>query len=140
MSSIERAITIALEAHQHKTDRNKRPYILHPLHVMHQMDSDVEMMAAVLHDVVEDSAITLDDLRREGFASEVIDAVALLTHDKEAMSYEDYVLGLKSNPLARKIKLADLTHNMDLRRIERISDADLKRMEKYHRAWEILTQ
>lgn len=140
MSSLERAIAIALEAHHNQTDRNKKPYILHPLHLMHQMNSEVEMMAAVLHDVVEDSEMTLDDLRREGFVAEVVSAVELLTHDKEAMSYEDYVRRLKSNPLARKIKLADLTHNMDLRRIERIGDADLKRMEKYHRAWEILTQ
>ena len=140
MSSLERAIEIALEAHRNQKDRSNRPYILHPLHLMQQMDGEIEMIAAVLHDVVEDSTITLDDLRGEGFATEAIDAVALLTHDKAAMSYEEYVRRIKPNPLARKIKLADLTHNMDLRRISHLDEADFRRMEKYHRAWILLSE
>lgn len=139
MGSLERAIAIALDAHRNQKDRNNKPYILHPLHLMHQMDDETEMIAAVLHDVLEDSDMTLDELRRQGFAATVIEAVALLTHDKEAMSYEEYVQRIKPNPLARKIKLADLAHNMDLRRVDHLDDADLRRFKKYHRAWETLT-
>lgn len=138
MSLLERAIALALDAHRGQTDRQGQPYILHPLHVMMQMDSEPEMIAAVLHDVIEDTDLTLDDLRAEGFSEQVLTVVELLTHDKETTSYEDYVRRLKSNPMARKIKRADLHHNMDIRRIKHMSDADKTRLEKYHRAWRIL--
>jgi len=107
---------------------------------MLQMDSVEEMITAVLHDVVEDSAITLDDLAAMGFSEPVLNALALLTHDKETMSYEDYVDALKTNPLARRVKLADLTHNMDIRRLPYpLRRRDLERLQKYRLAWEILT-
>lgn len=140
MTQLERAIAIALDVHRGQTDRQGRPYILHPLHVMLQMDSESEMVAAVLHDVVEDSEMTLDDLSAEGFSTEVLNAVDLLTHDKTTMAYEDYVQRLKPDPIARKIKLADLRHNMDIRRIKKMSPHDQARLEKYHRAWRILNE
>lgn len=140
MSTLERAITIALEAHRGQTDRYGRPYILHPLYVMQQMDSETEMVAAVLHDVIEDSEVTLDDLRAEGFSTTVLTAVALLTHDKQRTTYEDYVLAIKPNPLARKIKLADLQHNMDIRRMTSLHEKDVVRLQKYHRAWQTLSE
>jgi (p)ppGpp synthase/HD superfamily hydrolase len=94
-------------------------------------------MAAVLHDVVEDSDFTLDDLRAAGFPEAVLVTVKLLTHE-EGISYEDYVERLKPHPLARKIKLADLEDNSDIRRLSGIEAKDLERLRKYHRAWQIL--
>jgi (p)ppGpp synthase/HD superfamily hydrolase len=139
MSLLERAITIALDAHRGQFDRNGRPYILHPLHVMMQMDTVPEKIAAVLHDVIEDSEMTLDDLRNEGFSEEVLSAVDLMTHDKDQTPYDDYVRRLKPNAMARKIKLADLQHNMDMRRMDKLGEADFVRFQKYLRAWHILT-
>lgn len=136
---IERAIAMALEAHQGQTDRYGRPYILHPLHVMLQMDGETEMMAAVLHDVLEDTALTFAALREAGFPPDVLEAVQLLTHDPETSSYEEYVRRLQQNPIAVKVKLADLRHNMDIRRMDRVEERDAARLEKYRRAWEILT-
>ena len=139
MNLLEKAVAIALNVHAGQTDRNGRPYILHPLHVMMQMDTETEMMAAVLHDVVEDSKTTLDDLRKEGFPEEVLEAVGLMTHDKEAHGYDEYVRRLKPNSIARKIKMADLSHNMDIRRIDDVDAADCERLQKYRNAWHILT-
>lgn len=139
MNLLEKAIGLALRVHQGQRDRYGRPYILHPLHVMLQMDSEREMIAAVLHDVVEDSDTTLDDLRAEGFPADVLEAVRLMTHDKGAVSYEAYVNRLRPNNTARKIKLADLEHNMDIRRMDRVRSEDVERLEKYRRAWETLT-
>lgn len=138
MNLLEKCIQFALEVHAGQRDRYGRPYILHPLHLMGQMDTEVEMMAAVLHDVIEDSDVTLDDLRRLGLPEEVIQVVSLLTHD-EADSYEAYVHKLKPNRIARKVKLADLAHNMDIRRMDRVTEKDAARLNKYRRAWEALT-
>ena len=138
MNLLEKCIKFALDVHAGQRDRYGRPYILHPLHLMSQMDTEVELMAAVLHDVIEDSDMTLDDLRQLGLPEEVVQAVSLLTHD-ESDSYDDYVRKLKPNRIARKIKLADLLHNMDIRRMDRVTEKDAARLDKYRRAWEILT-
>ena len=137
---LERAIAIALRAHQGQTDRSGNPYILHPLHLMDQMDSEFERMAAVLHDVVEDTEVTLADLEAAGFPQQVTEAVRLLTHDKSAVSYQEYVRRLRHNDLARKIKLADLEHNMDIRRTVPVEEGDLPRLRKYQEAWRALTE
>ena len=139
MNPLEKAIEVALNAHRGQTDRYGRPYILHPLHVMMQMDTEEEMAAAVLHDVVEDSEMTLADLREKGFSDGVLEAVRLMTHDKTATTYEEYVRRLQPHPIARKIKMADLQHNMDIRRMDRVREKDLERLEKYRQAWETLT-
>lgn len=140
MTLLEKAIALALRAHSGQVDRYGQPYILHPLFVMQQMDSDEERIAAVLHDVVEDSEITLDDLRAEGFPAESIEAVRLMTHDKQQTSYEVYVAALKPNPIARKVKVADLQHNMDIRRMDRVRPEDVDRLQRYHQAWETLNE
>ena len=101
------------------------------------MHTDSERITAVLHDVVEDSDITLDDLRAAGFPDEILTAVQLLTHE-DGISYDAYVERLKPHPLARKIKLADLEDNSDIRRLSGIESKDLDRLRKYHRAWHIL--
>lgn len=139
MKLIERAIARALQAHAGQVDRYDRPYILHPLALMAAVEGEQAQMVAALHDVVEDSALTLDDLRAEGFPEEVLEAVRLLTHDSESQSYDDYVRAIRPNALARQVKLADLRHNMDIRRMTVVTPEDAPRLEKYRRAWEILT-
>jgi (p)ppGpp synthase/HD superfamily hydrolase len=135
MTLVERAIRRALEAHAGQKEENGRPYLLHPLRLMLRMDTEVEMAAAVLHDVVEDTATTLEDLRAEGFPEEVLAAVALLTHDKKKVSYSRYVERIASNPLARKIKLADLEDNLNLLRLARLGVHETLRLKHYYEAW-----
>ena len=134
MSNLERAIEIAVRAHSGEVDKAGRPYILHPLSLMLEFDDLDAMITAVLHDTVEDSDVTLGKLKAEGFPDAVLAAVEALTR-REDESYEEFISRLRSDPLARRVKLADLEHNMDLRRIESLSSDDLERVEKYHRSW-----
>lgn len=137
---VEKAIGIALEAHWGERDKAQRPYVLHPLRLMLEMETEDEMVTAVLHDVIEDSHLTLKDLRAAGFSQTVLTALTLLTHDKDTLDYDAYIARLQTNPLARKVKLADLTHNMDVRRLPSpLTEPDLARLEKYRRAWVTLT-
>jgi len=106
-----KAMKIAYDAHQGQFDKSGVPYIFHPYHLAEQMDDEISCAAALLHDVVEDTDVTLEDLKKE-FPTEVTDAISLLTHN-ESDEYLDYVRKLKNNPVAKKIKLADLTHNSD---------------------------
>jgi (p)ppGpp synthase/HD superfamily hydrolase len=106
--------------------------------MMLRMDSETAMMAAVLHDVVEDTDWTLERLREAGFAEEVVEAVDCLTH-REGESYEEFVGRVRANPIARQVKVADLEDNMNIRRIGQLGAKDLERLEKYHRAWRVLT-
>ena len=137
--TLERAIAIAAEAHADQKDRAGAPYILHPIRLMIQMDSENAMMAAVLHDVVENSVWTLDDLRKEGFSNEVLNAVDSLTHrDKEGEDYWDYIQRAKSDPIAIKVKLADLEDNLNPDRLNEVTEKDEKRFDSYHKAQEML--
>lgn len=138
MADIEEAIRIAVEAHSGQKDRAGAPYILHPLRMMFRMQTDAERMAAVLHDVVEDTNWTLDDLRGRGFAEEVVAAVDHLTR-REEESYEEFVERAGRHPVARRVKIADLEDNMDIRRNGEVTDKDAERLTKYHRAWRRLT-
>ena len=139
MNLLEKAIALAVEAHAGMVDKQGKPYILHPLHLMMQMETAEEMITAVLHDVIEDTRITLADLRQQGFPQVILEALTLLTHDTATTSYEDYVAAIKPNSLARKVKLADLTHNMDVRRLPTMKEKDYGRLQKYRRAWNTLT-
>ena len=137
--TLERAIAIAAEAHAGQKDRAGAPYILHPIRLMIQMDSENAMMAAVLHDVVENSVWTLDDLRKEGFSNEVLNAVDSLTHkDKEEEDYWDYIQRAKSDPIAIKVKLADLEDNLNPDRLNEVTEKDEKRFDRYRKAQEML--
>lgn len=111
-----KAMRVAYAAHHGQFDYNGIPYIFHPLHLAEQMDDEISCCAALLHDVVEDTDVTLDDLRKD-FPEEVIQVVKLLTHDGNAeydnMTYFDYVRVIKNHPIARKVKLADIAHNSD---------------------------
>jgi (p)ppGpp synthase/HD superfamily hydrolase len=137
-ATVEDAISIAAQAHKGQTDKAGAPYLLHPLRLMLRMDSEAAMMAAVLHDVVEDTDWTLERLREEGFSDEVLEAVDCLTH-REGESYPEFVERVRANPVARQVKIADLEDNMNIRRISQLGAKDLERLEKYHRAWCVLT-
>jgi (p)ppGpp synthase/HD superfamily hydrolase len=106
---------------------------------MLEMDSDSERVVAVLHDVLEDSPITPDQLRDEGFSKEVVAALECLTR-REGETYEVFIERAKGNPLARRVKLADIVDNMNIRRIGHLTDRDLPRLRRYHRAWQTLSE
>ncbi|NYH12590.1 HD domain-containing protein [Pseudomonas moraviensis] len=131
--TLERAIAIAATAHAGQVDKGGAPYILHPLKVMLRMSSLEERIVAVLHDVVEDCGISLEDLRKEGFSEAVLSAIESVTK-VPGESYEDFVERAAQNPIGRVVKLADLEENSDLSRIASPSWEDLERIEKYRRA------
>lgn len=134
MTLLEKAIAIAVEAHAGQVQKNGEPYILHPLHLMMQMESEDAKITAVLHDVVEDTEWSLADLQAEGFSDEVLVAVALLTRQPH-MSYEQFIEEIAPNPLARQVKLADIVHNMDVRRLPSITLKDYDRLIQYRAAY-----
>ena len=134
MTSLEKAIKIALTAHQGQKDKAGAPYILHPLRLMQQMRDETEQIVAVLHDVTEDSRYTLEYLRKKGFSKKVIAALECLTKD-DGEPYESYIDRVKLNPLAKKVKLADLEDNLNITRLSQINEEDIERLRKYHLAW-----
>lgn len=138
MATLENAISIAALAHKGQTDKANAPYILHPLRMMMKMKSESAMIAAVLHDVVEDTEWTLGQLRDEGFSEEVLEAVDCLS-ERKGESYEDFIMRVKTNSIAIQVKIADLEDNMNLGRINQITRKDLDRIERYHKWWKYLT-
>ena len=137
MATLEDAIALAVEKHRGQVDKAGQPYILHPIRVMCRMTTEHEMMAAILHDVVEDTDVSLDDLRAAGYPAEVVEAVDGVSRRK-GESYEDFVRRTASNPLAVRVKLGDLQDNMDIRRIESLGKDDVKRLKRYQWAWQEL--
>lgn len=136
--NVKKAINIAYNAHMGQYDKFGIPYVFHPVHLAELMDTEDECIAAILHDVVEDTDITFEELEKE-FNSEVITALRLLTHDKK-VPYNEYILKLKDNKIARKVKLADLKHNSDKTRLEHITPKDIIRNKKYKNAIKILSE
>ncbi|TYQ30271.1 HD domain-containing protein [Pseudanabaena sp. UWO310] len=132
------AIAIANQAHAGQLDKAGKPYISHPLTLMSQMDRIESKIVAVLHDAVEDSALTIADLVQQGFPEFITDAIAAITK-LDGESYDDYVVRVKSNAIARKVKIADLTHNMDISRIPHPTEKDFQRLEKYKKVLQELT-
>ena len=133
ISKPELAKTLAAYAHQGQTDKAGRDYILHPMAVADQMDTDEEKTVALLHDILEDTSVTEATLKNL-FGPEIADAVSALTRRPDE-TYDDYIRRLGKNSLARRVKLADLRHNMDLSRLPVVTDQDLQRAEKYRRAY-----
>ena len=134
-----KAIKIAYDAHQGQVDKGGLPYIFHPYHLAEQMDEEISCCAALLHDVAEDTDITLDDLAKE-FPREVMEVLTLLTH-AEDVPYLDYVRAIRANPIAVKIKLADIAHNSDQSRCPNLTAEQLSYFrDKYARAIAILTE
>lgn len=137
MQLIEKSLDIALRAYAGKTDKAGREYIHHPLRVMAKMKTDLEMSAALLHDVIEDSDITAEQLLAEGIPAEVVEAVVCLSRN-ENEDYQDFVGRTKKNELAAKIKIADIEDNIDVLRLASLDEYDLTRIKKYHSAWQFL--
>ncbi|MFI3218540.1 MAG: GTP pyrophosphokinase [Methylococcales bacterium] len=137
MTIIEKSLAIALRAHTGITDKAGHAYILHPLRIMAKMTTEIEMSAALLHDVIEDSDITALDLLSEGIPSVVVEAVLCLTK-QSGENYHDFVLRAKQNPIARKVKIADIEDNINVLRITNLTEKDLARIAKYHTAWHFL--
>lgn len=126
------ASKIAYEAHKNQVDKAGVPYIFHPIHIAEGMTTEIACIVALLHDVVEDSNITLDDLSKY-FDSMIIEALKVLTKDNDD-SYEEYIKKVKTNEIATIVKLRDLEHNMDLTRFDKVTEDDIKRNKKYEDA------
>jgi (p)ppGpp synthase/HD superfamily hydrolase len=140
VSTLERAIAIAAEAHAGQIDKAGAPYVLHPLRMMLRMSSIDERIVAALHDVCEDCpGWTFDRLRREGFREHIIEALQSVTK-RDGEEYEDFVRRAAANPIGRGVKLADLIDNSDLSRIAAPSERDLQRIEKYRRAIDLISR
>ncbi|MEQ3452478.1 hypothetical protein ABM133_08810 [Enterococcus cecorum] len=135
----QQALAIAEDAHKGQVDKAGVAYIHHPLFVASLVEGELAKTVALLHDVVEDSDWTLEDLRMEGLPEEVVQAVGILTK-KRNENYEEYILRVKQNPLARQVKLADLKHNSDLSRLANVTDRDRKRVAKYQKAIAYLSE
>lgn len=131
------ALKMCFEAHKNQVDKSGMPYVFHPFHLAEQMQDEDTTTVALLHDIVEDTDYTIDDLRSKGFSEKVIEAIELLTHDP-VVPYMEYVAQIKKNPIAKAVKLADLKHNSDMTRLESITAKDEERAEKYRSAIELL--
>ena len=129
----KKALKISFEAHKDQVDKCGIPYVYHPFHIAEQMTDEITTCVALLHDIIEDTNTTMDNLRKAGFPDEVLEALELLTH-KDNEPYYDYVNRLKDNPVSKAVKLADLSHNMDLSRFDNLSARDYERKRKYERA------
>ena len=138
MATLERALQIAVKAHAGAKDKGGDPYAFHPIRVMLRCKNPDARIVALLHDVVEDTDVTFEDLKAEGFSDTVLAALKLVTHLPED-SYEDYVRKIAGNPIAVEVKLADLEDNSDIRRLQCLDDKAVARFKKYLRAHRFLT-
>lgn len=140
ISLLEKSIIIATKAHSGQFDKGGSPYILHPLRVMLSLDNDEDRIVGILHDVLEDTSITLQHLEDNGFLGEIeiLDALVSITR-KSNESYKDFILRVKLNPIALRVKLADLKDNMNISRINNPTEKDFARIEKYKKAYKLLT-
>ncbi|AGC42732.1 hypothetical protein MYSTI_01384 [Myxococcus stipitatus DSM 14675] len=134
MPTLEDAIALAVEAHRGQRDKAGQPYVLHPLRLMLKLETEEERTVAVLHDVVEDTPWTLERLRERGYPEAVLRALEGLTRRKDE-SYEAFIERLRPDALARRVKLADLEDNMDVRRLTAVTAKDTERLARYRAAW-----
>jgi (p)ppGpp synthase/HD superfamily hydrolase len=130
MPTLEDAIALAVKAHRGQKDKNGQPYILHPFRVMLRLESERERIVGVLHDVIEDTPTTLDDLRALGYPADVVTAIEHLTR-REDETYEQFTERAASDPIARRVKLADLEDNLDVRRLAAVTAKDAERFQRY---------
>lgn len=133
------ALKLCFEAHKNQKDKSGLPYVFHPFHLAEQMKDENTTIVALLHDIVEDTPCTIDELRNIGFDNQIIEAISIMTHN-ESVPYMEYIRQVKLNPIAKAVKLADLKHNSDLTRLDMITEKDLKRVEKYQTAISILNE
>ena len=134
----KKALKLCFEAHKEQVDKTGMPYVFHPFHLAEQMDDEISTVCALLHDVIEDTDITVEMLDQMEFPQEVLAVLKLLTHD-EAVPYMDYVKNISRNPIAEKVKIADLLHNSDVSRLDFVDEYAVKRNQKYQEALHILT-
>ena len=135
----KKAMKLCFQAHKEQTDKSGIPYVFHPIHLAEQMGDEDTTVVALLHDVVEDTDYTLEDLRAMGFNQNVIEAIRQMTH-AEGVPYLDYVAKIKENPIARAVKLADLAHNSDLTRLDTVDEKAMARVQKYAQAIRLLEE
>ena len=133
----KKALTLCFEAHKGQRDKSGLPYAFHPFHLAEQMTTEDTTVAALLHDVAEDTDYTLDDLAAMGFGEAVMNALALLTHGDD-VDYMDYVRAIAQNPIAKAVKIADLRHNSDITRLDAVDEKASARREKYRAALALL--
>ena len=133
------AMKLCFQAHKDQVDKSGIPYIFHPIHLAEQMKDEDTTIVALLHDVVEDTPYTLEDLSAMGFVPQIIAAIRLMTHE-EGVPYLDYVAKIKENPIAKAVKLADLQHNSDLTRLDYVNEKALERVRKYGKAMKLLIE
>ena len=133
----QKALKLCFEAHKEQVDKSGMPYVFHPFHLAEQMKTEETTIVALLHDLVEDTDYTIENLIAMGFDKAVTDAIALMTHIDQ-VDYMDYVRMIKGNPIAKAVKLADLRHNSDLTRLDVVDEKALTRREKYLKAIELL--
>ena len=139
--ALAKAISIATAAHEGKFDKGGKPYILHPLHIMNELMFDTQLaIIAVLHDVVEDSSYSFDELVIDGFSDRVLAALILLSHDENEDYLQDYIPKVCTNYDAIRVKRKDLEHNSDITRLKEINDKDIIRLKKYHSAFTMLDE
>lgn len=139
--NLQRAIEIAVEAHRGMTDKGGNLYILHPLRVMQSLSTDEERIVGVLHDVVEDcESWTFERLKKEGFSENVLKALVSVTKSNDDSNYEEFINRARSNSIGRKVKIADILDNLDVRRLEEISKKDVERLQKYKKALSLLNE
>ena len=135
----KKALRLCFDAHRDQVDKTGMPYVFHPFHLAESMTDEIATVCALLHDVVEDTEITPEDLTNMGFPSEVTEVLALLTHD-DGVPYMDYVREIAKHPVAKAVKIADLTHNSDLSRLDEVDERARARNEKYAAALALLNQ
>ena len=135
----KKALKICFEAHKNQYDKSGMPYVFHPFHLAEQMTTEETTVVALLHVVVEDTDYTIADLTEMGFPKAITDAIGLMTHEK-GVDYFEYVAAIKKNPIAKAVKIADLTHNSDLSRLDEVTEKALNRREKYQKALKMLTE
>lgn len=133
-----KAMRVAYQAHKNQFDKAQIPYIYHPIHLAEQMNTELECIVALLHDVVEDTDMTFLDLEKF-FSSEVIEILKLLTRDKRT-DYMEYIKKIKPNKVAKKIKIADIIHNSDETRLDVIDEETIKRRKRYQKALKYLKE
>jgi (p)ppGpp synthase/HD superfamily hydrolase len=140
MSTLERAIEIAVAAHKGQKDKSGAPYILHPLRVMEMGASETEKICGILHDLVEDTAWTFEDLEKEGFSDEIIGVLQLLTKESDTEDYVQFIQRVMTHKTAVAVKLNDLRDNMDITRLNELKGNDLQRLNKYLNAYHRLRE
>ena len=136
---LEKALQIATDAHLYQVDKAGAPYIFHPIRVSNRCSTDDEKIVALLHDTIEDTEVTAEYLLMEGFPRNIVDAILSVTRNEDE-NYEDFIKRSRLNPIGRQVKLHDLEDNMDITRLNQLTEKDLYRLNKYIKAYKYLKE